>query len=401
MQNNIIFETLGKYHETLNIPICITDGEGNVLHSLPVLEKAFLPPQFIKMCIEDFQKQNRDEKHPLILMIEPTYLLGVGKTDPDRYLLIGPASPVLHTAEEIHTASAAFIQPEYLLEYCNTLARTSILPYRRFLNALSVAVYISSQLNISAEDILLSNNAPLQSIPEEDVQERMFAGRESQMVHTPYSFEKRFLEAIRSGNVSLLKRCLLEPISGRVGMMSADPLLQERYLFISINATVTRAAIEGGMPAEEAYTLSDVYCMQMDAMKHIPNINALIYTMMMDFCETVSKYNKRARYSPLVRHCCDYISAHLHEDITLENLSQQEGLSTRTISKAFREDTGVSLTEYIQKLKVEEAKHLLRHSEYSYVEISNYLNYSTQSYFIKIFKDFVGVTPQQYRNENL
>lgn len=63
----------------------------------------------------------------------------------------------------------------------------------------------------------------------------------------------------------------------------------------------------------------------------------------------------------------------------------------------FSQGNGMKFTEFIQKERIREACVLLRTTEMSCIEIANALSFSSQSYFIKIFSDVMGITPQKYR----
>ena len=67
------------------------------------------------------------------------------------------------------------------------------------------------------------------------------------------------------------------------------------------------------------------------------------------------------------------------------------------LSALFHKETGQTLTVFIHKVLIEKAQNLLAYSDYSLGEISTYLNFSSQSYFISIFKRYTGITPGQYR----
>ncbi|MBR4394167.1 MAG: helix-turn-helix transcriptional regulator, partial [Oscillospiraceae bacterium] len=117
-----------------------------------------------------------------------------------------------------------------------------------------------------------------------------------------------------------------------------------------------------------------------------------------DYCCKVREVRKQPTASPVIRNCINYISVHLHEPITLEQLSRHCGLCGRSLSLHFREETGMGIPEYIHREKLHEAEYLLRHTDYSLSEITSYLNYPSQSYFTQIFKKYRGQTPQQYRD---
>ena len=73
-------------------------------------------------------------------------------------------------------------------------------------------------------------------------------------------------------------------------------------------------------------------------------------------------------------------------------------LHTSHLSRLFNQNPGLSISDYIRKKKIEKAQNLLRFSDFTYVEIANYLSFSSQSHFIQTFEHYVGMTPKQYRS---
>lgn len=97
--------------------------------------------------------------------------------------------------------------------------------------------------------------------------------------------------------------------------------------------------------------------------------------------------------------CVDYIYSHIKERITIEDLAAHTGLSTSYLSRVFKQNLGVSISDYIREKKIEKATHLLRYSDKAIIDIANYLAFSSQSHFIQVFENFTGMTPKKYRNK--
>ena len=95
----------------------------------------------------------------------------------------------------------------------------------------------------------------------------------------------------------------------------------------------------------------------------------------------------------------DYIHTHLHGQITLETLADYVQLNPSYLSALFKKETGVRLHLYINEKKIDAAKNLLQYSEYSSIDIANYLSYSSHSHFISTFKKHTGFTPRAFRNQ--
>jgi AraC-like DNA-binding protein len=107
----------------------------------------------------------------------------------------------------------------------------------------------------------------------------------------------------------------------------------------------------------------------------------------------------RDKLSPGVAICCEYINLHLHDEVNLFQLTKLVRLGPKSLSKKFKLETGLSVSDYIHQERIKEARALLEYSDYSISEIGYHLQYGSQSYFSSVFKKFSGVTPQQFRGQ--
>lgn len=120
--------------------------------------------------------------------------------------------------------------------------------------------------------------------------------------------------------------------------------------------------------------------------------------MVLDFSGKMRFHKRNIGASKPITTCIDYIYAHIKERITIEDLAEYTSLSASYLSRLFKKETGVSVSEYVREKKIEKAQHLLRFCDFSLIEIANYLSFSSQSHFIQLFKDFTGITPKKYRD---
>ena len=229
---------------------------------------------------------------------------------------------------------------------------------------------------------------------------QLFQQREHIFQHESIDFETAICNAIAQGSPSQLAHSLYAPRKGQVGRMSGDDLRQEKYSFVVIAALASRASIRGGLPAELSFSLSDLYCQRADVLTDAAKIRELCGKMLTDYCERVLQKKEQPTASPVISRCLEYISVHLHEPISLSDLSKVCGLCTRSLSLKFKEEMGTRIGDYIHEEKLKEAEYLLRHTDYTLSQISTYLGYSSQSYFTRIFREFTGMTPQQYRDHS-
>ncbi len=227
--------------------------------------------------------------------------------------------------------------------------------------------------------------------------EHLFEKRETGFSHAPFEREMAFYESVRSGSLETVKT-LFTPLGGEgFGKLSQDPLQNLKYHLVVSIAMITRFCINGGLTPEEAYSMSDVYIRQTDQCKSREEINDVHYRMTIEFTKRMRHITNGHIYSKTMTLILDYISDHLHEKILIEDISAFVSCSTPYISRLFRSEMGVTLSEYIMQKKIESAANMLQFSNFSALEISSYLHFSSQSYFIKQFRKYIGITPKEYR----
>ena len=183
------------------------------------------------------------------------------------------------------------------------------------------------------------------------------------------------------------------------GVLSRNALTNIKYHFVVTAAMLTRYCIDGGLEPEQAYRLSDFYILKMDTCTTVRQIADLHHEMAKDFTGKMVLQKKSSILSKPVVQCVDYIYSHIKERITVAVLAEYTGLSESYLSRIFKQNLGISISDYIREKKIEKATHLLRYSDKSIIDIANYLSFSSQSHFIQTFENFTGMTPKKYRNK--
>lgn len=396
---NPILSDLNLLYSVSRIPMSLLDADGNPLIAWPenTPEGSHLFPS--KAIIEDFILQRRDSHHPLISFLGSGFLLGVMQLPRDQFLLIGPVSPYAQTRTDILSMLSELGLSFPLQTVCDYLLQVPTLSLPQLKDHICLCGKLLSW-EILPDHILFMDIRSARLSESFHLEKNLFEQREEAEFHIPVDFETGICTAIETGNRHQLERCLFAPHGGRVGRMSSSELRQQKYAFICMATLCSRAAIRGGMDAETAFSLSDLYCQRMDLLTDLTQIQHITFAMLTDYCDRVRGVQKRPVVSALIEKCLSYISVHLHQPITLEQLSDHCGLCSRSLSIRFKKEVGVGIPEYIHREKMKEAEYLLRHSQYSISEITSFLNYPSQSYFTQIFKTHAGQTPLQFRNRH-
>ena len=112
---------------------------------------------------------------------------------------------------------------------------------------------------------------------------------------------------------------------------------------------------------------------------------------------TVIKKYELHQSESIVKKTCLFITDNIEKDINLELVANEVHVSKDYLGKLFKQRTEVNFNDYLTKIKMEYAKHLLGTGEYKNYEISEKLGYSSPDYFCRLFKNYTGYTPLQFR----
>lgn len=219
--------------------------------------------------------------------------------------------------------------------------------------------------------------------------------------HRPMSEENAFWNAVATGDLDFVRRNCKEKKfteTEGVGILSRDPLTNLKYHLIVTAAMITRLCVESGMEMEQAFRLSDFYIIKLDNIHSVQAVADLHDQMVLDFTGKMRLLTKNTGTSKPVADCIEYIYIHIQERVTVDDLALHTGLSPSHLSRLFKKETGVSISDYIREKKVAKAQELLRFCDLSLIEISSYLAFSSQSHFTQMFREFTGMTPKKYRD---
>ena len=98
-----------------------------------------------------------------------------------------------------------------------------------------------------------------------------------------------------------------------------------------------------------------------------------------------------------IRQAKRYLANHFSEQITLEEVSEQSGLSAPYFSTLFKKETGTGFAKYLMGLRIDAAKEMLRESNLSVAQICQRVGYNDVKHFTKVFEQTAGIRPAVYR----
>ena len=145
-----------------------------------------------------------------------------------------------------------------------------------------------------------------------------------------------------------------------------------------------------------ATSLFKRYMKRIESARFSKDIKDIFYDMVADYCFAISEFNIK-HHSALVGKVINYINSNLQENLSVNEIANQFYVSPTYLSRVFKKETGFSVIEYINKLKIKHATFLLRDTSLPIQDIGRIIGINDVNYFSRLFKRYMNQTPTQYR----
>jgi two-component system response regulator YesN len=221
--------------------------------------------------------------------------------------------------------------------------------------------------------------------------------QDRELIERRYESENKALHAIATGDPQLLKKVMEE----RKGLSFPNrvpntPVRSLKNLSFSANTLYRKAAESAGVHPLYLDSISGKFAIQIEQAQSIAELTSLHEEMPQVYCSAVRELSVAA-LSSIVKEAVTYIRFNIDQPLSLNCIADTLGVHPSHLSRTFKKELGVTLTEYINKLRIEEAKYLLDHGDTSVLETALNVGYSDPNYFTKVFHKLEHVTPHDYR----
>lgn len=388
-------EVLSEFLDCANITLWHFDGEMRLLSSTASNQELFAMLLAVGGNRENILEYCRQNKLPgfasdsasLLWLAAPKY---AEETLTDIYL-IGPVfSSTISEGTLAKALHSLHIAPELCISTLKLLKSVPIIQHT-FLIQYGIMLHRC----LTGEKLI---TADIHIIHAADEKERDIPQNSDYTLSSPvFAMEQQLFQAVEDGNIDYVHP--KEVYQLKTGMLSkGNPLRHAKNECVSCLTLLTRAAIRGGMPEKSAYALSDYYIQLAEDSNQVTAVYQCIQDAFRDYTERVHKYKLGQGRSKEIQECISYLELHLAQKVTMTDLAGHLGYNKNYLSTKFCREVGMSVNQYLLKLRLERAKLLLRNTDESIQEISDALGFGSVSYFSSRFKDETGQTPTDYRN---
>lgn len=261
-------------------------------------------------------------------------------------------------------------------------------------SSLSEMLYITTSYINKNEQLLEAHNVLMQ---QSEISETIHRIKEQEASTTfyPINKERELLRKIALGD-KVGSSALLNDILGHIFFASGNNFEIIKARVLELLVLLSRGAMEGGADSEVIFGMNYQYLTEINNFKNIEKLTLWLSHIMVRFTETVFDF-KDVKHTDVISKSVEYIKRNFMKKITLEEVAEHSMLSPSYFSKIFGDEMKCNFNNYLNQVRIENAKTLLLNDSIPLVDISVLSGFEDQSYFTKVFKKIVGVTPGKFK----
>ncbi len=218
-----------------------------------------------------------------------------------------------------------------------------------------------------------------------------------QAIEERYEAERALMKAVGAGKTNEATLRYQRFISYRLAPRGLSALRDKKNILFVLNTLLRKAVQFGGVHPFHIDNISRSFSIQIEAGLTLEQLDQLSYRMVRKYCILVQNY-ARKNYSPLVQRCMNTIDFSYSAELSLSWLAAQCGVSDSYLSTSFRKETGMTVTDCINRTRIRQALILLNTSELPIGDIASRCGFPDANYFSRVFRKQQGLSPKQYRD---
>lgn len=215
-------------------------------------------------------------------------------------------------------------------------------------------------------------------------------------VEERYENENQFILAVSQGNSLKAEQFLVPYAFMNYEKRTNEALRNAKNYTIIMNTLLRKAAELGSVHPYHIDIISSRFAKKIELATSAKDVEHLQHEMVHKYCLLVKNHSMKG-YSQLIRKILTMVDTSLTADLTLNSLATELNVNSSYLSTLFKKETGSTLTEYVNRKRIEHAILLLNSTNMQIQTIAQHCGISDVNYFTKVFKKQIGKTPKEYR----
>ena len=195
------------------------------------------------------------------------------------------------------------------------------------------------------------------------------------------------------------KEDVLEAVNKIINELKSVDLNKEKLYVVLNNLILESFKIikELDYGAEDLMEIIDKQRIEQINYDDLKEIEIVLKEFLLKLHDLIS-FNPQDKNAEIINKMKDFIAENYQDGITLSEMAQRFNLSTGHLSNLFHEETGESFSEYLNMIRLNKAKELLKTTDDKIYQIADQLGFNDAYYFSSWFKKLVGASPTTYRD---
>lgn len=163
---------------------------------------------------------------------------------------------------------------------------------------------------------------------------------------------------------------------------------------------ISRAAVNGGADLNVILQQNSLFYKELLEITTTEEICARTRDRLETYMN-LSDLNKYQKNIKAIQKAAEYIKINFPQKVSIEDIAQAVYLSPCYISRLFKQNLGCTISEYLTQVRIENAKTMLKSSQYTITQVAEESGFEDPTYFARVFKKIEGITPSRYRQYTL
>jgi len=209
--------------------------------------------------------------------------------------------------------------------------------------------------------------------------------------------EKQIMLAIKAGDIEKINQ-YLDNIFDRITEFRVS-YKSIQMICIELIGIANRIAREYALDIKELYNNNEIPYEEMKKHETIMDVKKWIGTIYQRLITLLLGNNMHGKYTEPTNKALEYLRKNYTNDVSLNQAAEYIGVNSSYLSRVFKEDYGMGFAEYLNSIRVKQAKYLIERTDIKLKEIVKQVGFNNYTYFFKVFKMVAGITPVEYKEK--
>ena len=259
----------------------------------------------------------------------------------------------------------------------------------------AVTGYITGNMNSKASGYFLKQEEMLNALFTENIKKEA----ETDYYIYPVAQERKLRSAVQNQDREEAEN-ILNQILAYMYQINHYSLELIRPRILELMIVLSRTAMDTGADMEMIDLLTRNISRQIDSFQNIEDLTAWVAALLQNFM-TATFTKKDTPHAESVYKITRYIQKNYRQKIELQDVAEHLHMTKSYLCRFFKKETGETIINYTNRVRINNSKLLLADTKIPLAEVALLCGFEDQSYFTKVFRGFVGVTPRKYRENRV